>query len=182
MKPSLAHRTCITWNCRRKAPHDAAAIRRGTLPLWDKRPPHMGMPVKCVTPAKGLSEMQHIQQQQSRDEVRRAFRSALAAVLNELMRQKRCTQMNLSGVTGLSRTTIGTALAGGGRSGTSTRCDTLADMIWGLGGSVQDFTFRLMLKASSQRLRGAPGAGGGELEIRLGEFILCVRLHHVPKT
>ncbi len=126
--------------------------------------------------------MQRIQHRPSRDEVRRALRSAMAGVLDDLMREKRCTQINLAGVTGLSRTTIGSVLAGGGTKGTSARCDTVADMIWGMGVSVEDLTFQLMMKASSARSAGAPGGENDEFAIRLGEFALCVRLRRLDET
>jgi hypothetical protein len=90
--------------------------------------------------------------------------------------------MSLAGVTGRSRTTIGNVLAGGGKKGVSARCDTVADMIWGMGVSVEDLTFRLMMKASSARSAGAPGGENDEFKIRLGEFALCVRLRRLDET
>ena len=104
---------------------------------------------------------------------RMALRSSVAAVISRLIREKGMNQIEVSGAAGLSRNTIQNVLGAGHHDGAPCpKLDTIADILYALRVTPEDFAIRLAEELRYCRAAAGCESEGHTFEISLGGHIL----------
>ena len=112
----------------------------------------------------------------SRDEVRRALRTAASKVVSRLLSEEQQSQICAAGVAEVSRTTLRNLLdAGRKKEIPSAKFDTVADVLYGLNIPLAYFA-TLLLEQLSADASGWDPADTGTVEIRVGQRVFRGRL------
>lgn len=112
----------------------------------------------------------------SREENRRALRTAVGKVVSRLLSEEQQSQIYTAGTSGVSRTTLRNLLdAGRTERIPSAKFDTMADVLYGLNIPLTYFA-TLLLEQLSADAPGWDPADAGTLEIRVGQQVFKGRL------
>ena len=113
---------------------------------------------------------------------RRALRSAVAAVIDRLIREKKLSQAVVSGMADLNRNTLRSVLTSGyHQTVPCPKLDTISDILYALRVTPAEFAARLAWELEKRRPTPASRPETHEFEIAIGAHVLRGELRHLKQ-